>query len=98
MYVQEKPTLFYANKNKANQCPSVNNCNRYPSTISCTIIFHLIQIPIEIFFLLVTNLQSHIFYEQIFLADDDVLKMVHKTKYCTVLIMNNEVVPFTIVI
>ena len=85
MYVQEKPTLFYANKNKANQCPSVNNCNVYPSTISSTIIFYLIQIPIEIFFLLVTNLQSHIFYEQTSLEDDDVLKMVHKTKkYCTV--------------
>ena len=95
MYVQEKPTLFYANKNKANQCPSVNNCNAYPSTISSTIIFYLIQIPIEIFFSYsLTYSHIGIFYEQIFLADDDVLKMVHKT----VLIMNNEEVPFTIVI
>ena len=39
MYVQEKPTLFYANKNKANQCSA-------PVSIIAmrTIIFYLIQI------------------------------------------------------
>ena len=44
MYIQEKPTLFYANKDKANQCTSVNNRNANPITMSNTLIFYLIQI------------------------------------------------------
>ena len=50
MYIQEKPTLFYANKDKANQCTSVNNCNANPITISNMYTHFLPHSNIEIFF------------------------------------------------